>query len=167
MDWSAVGAVGELIGAVAVVLSLLYVGRQVRQSNTMARAAAWQALNSSMNGWGTTMASSPELSAALAKMHFHGLRRDDATDVERIQLAYACNAILGQLDLARRLGQDGVLTEREVDEFFGPGSALFMLPYWLDLWPILRPGYSAEFGEWFERRYPELLRSQRRDGSAS
>ena len=84
MDWSAVGAVGELLGALAVVSSLLYVGRQLRQSNTMARAAAWQALNSSMNAWGTTMAASPELSAALAKMQLHDLRRDDASDLERV-----------------------------------------------------------------------------------
>ena len=167
MDWSAVGAVGELIGALAVVSSLLYVGRQLRQSNTMARAAAWQALNSSMNAWNTTMAASPELSAALAKMHVHGLRRDDASDLERVQLGYACNAYLGQLDLARKLWRDGVLTDEELDTFHGPGSAFLTLPYWFDLWPILKPSYSADFAEWFERRHLDLRRLRQLDGSAS
>ena len=31
MNWDAIGAVGELIGATAVVVSLVYLGRQVRQ----------------------------------------------------------------------------------------------------------------------------------------
>ena len=30
MDWTAVGAIGERLGAAAVVLSLLYLGRQIR-----------------------------------------------------------------------------------------------------------------------------------------
>jgi hypothetical protein len=37
MDWNAVGAVGEILGAVAVFLTLLYLATQVRQTNKMAR----------------------------------------------------------------------------------------------------------------------------------
>jgi hypothetical protein len=38
MNWEAIGAVGEIIGAMAVVLSLIYLAIQVRQNSTMARA---------------------------------------------------------------------------------------------------------------------------------
>ena len=37
MDWSAAGAVGEILGAVAVFLTLLYLAAQIRQANKMAR----------------------------------------------------------------------------------------------------------------------------------
>ena len=40
MDIMELGAIGELVGALAVVASLLYVGTQVRQSNRQARDAA-------------------------------------------------------------------------------------------------------------------------------
>jgi hypothetical protein len=40
MDWTAVGALGELFGAVAVVLSLIYVAAQVRQNTQAVRSAA-------------------------------------------------------------------------------------------------------------------------------
>lgn len=40
MNWDAVGAVGEVIGATAVILTLLYLARQVRQSNVLAREDA-------------------------------------------------------------------------------------------------------------------------------
>jgi len=36
MNWDAIGAVGEIIGAIAVVLSFVYVGRQFRYSSTYA-----------------------------------------------------------------------------------------------------------------------------------
>ena len=37
MNWDALGAIGEVIGAVAVVLSLLYVARQVRDGSKQIR----------------------------------------------------------------------------------------------------------------------------------
>ena len=37
MNWDALGAIGEIIGAVAVVLSLLYVARQVRDGSKQIR----------------------------------------------------------------------------------------------------------------------------------
>ena len=40
MDWIAVGALAELVGAVAVVLTLLYLAEQVRNNTRMARRAA-------------------------------------------------------------------------------------------------------------------------------
>ena len=37
-NWDAIGAIGETIGAVAVVLTLLYLSRQINQFNLSARA---------------------------------------------------------------------------------------------------------------------------------
>ena len=42
MNWSAVGAAGELLGAIAVVASLLWVARQVQASNRIAQAEAYR-----------------------------------------------------------------------------------------------------------------------------
>lgn len=45
MDWSIadLGALGEVIGAVAVLLTLIYIARQLRQANLAAQTAAIQA----------------------------------------------------------------------------------------------------------------------------
>ena len=42
MDWNAVGALGEGLGAVAVVFTLAYLAKQVRQSNRTAKAEAFR-----------------------------------------------------------------------------------------------------------------------------
>lgn len=44
MNWDAIGAVAELVGATAVVASLLYLAVQVRQSAAVSRASAFQAI---------------------------------------------------------------------------------------------------------------------------
>jgi hypothetical protein len=40
MNWSALGALGEFIGGIAVVISLVYVGLQIRQNSNSVRAAS-------------------------------------------------------------------------------------------------------------------------------
>jgi len=42
MHWEAIGAIGEVVGAAAVVATLIYLARQVRQSNAVAAAQAFQ-----------------------------------------------------------------------------------------------------------------------------
>ena len=40
MNWDAIGAIGEIIGAAAVVAALMYLSIQTRQANLLARASA-------------------------------------------------------------------------------------------------------------------------------
>ncbi|MEH6584868.1 MAG: hypothetical protein V7754_23320 [Halioglobus sp.] len=42
MNWEAIGAIAELLGAIAVILSLLYLTTQVRQANKLARGQTRQ-----------------------------------------------------------------------------------------------------------------------------
>lgn len=50
MNWEAIGAVGEVIGAVAVVASLIYLAGQVRHNNKLAKNNSLQTvLQSEMN----------------------------------------------------------------------------------------------------------------------
>jgi hypothetical protein len=40
MDWNAIGALGELAGAIGVILSLIYLASQIRQNTLSNRIAA-------------------------------------------------------------------------------------------------------------------------------
>jgi hypothetical protein len=44
MNWDAIGAIGEVIGAAAVVISLVYLATQIRQSTKTARATTRNAI---------------------------------------------------------------------------------------------------------------------------
>ena len=50
MNWEAIGAIGEIIGAIAVVASLIYLAGQIRHNNHRARSDSLQSvLQSEMN----------------------------------------------------------------------------------------------------------------------
>jgi hypothetical protein len=48
LNWDAIGAVGEVIGAGGVIASLLYLSVQIRRSDHTARA---ESLSSVLDGW--------------------------------------------------------------------------------------------------------------------
>ena len=49
MNWEAFGSIAELLGAIAVVASLFYVGAQVRESSRATRGQTLNQLSSDMN----------------------------------------------------------------------------------------------------------------------
>jgi len=65
MDWEAIGAIGEVGGAVAVVATLIYLAGQLRQNTKALRSSTYQAFNDSSFSW---VDSSIENAAMIAKI---------------------------------------------------------------------------------------------------
>ena len=56
MNWEAVGAVGEILGAATVVATLFYLARQVRHATSVARSAARQSISQmNVEAWGPSL----------------------------------------------------------------------------------------------------------------
>ena len=51
MNWEAIGAVGEILGAIAVFCSLLYLAIQIRSSNTIARIEGRENAVERLHAW--------------------------------------------------------------------------------------------------------------------
>ena len=68
MNWEAIGAVGEVMGAIAVVVSLLYVAVQIRQNTKIVAANTIQAVSTASSDITMRLAESSELSELLTKM---------------------------------------------------------------------------------------------------
>ena len=64
MNWDALGAIGELIGAVAVILTLLYLAAQIRQNTRSNQTAAIQMMSAQNAEW-LTLLSQPGGAAKL------------------------------------------------------------------------------------------------------
>ena len=82
MNWDAIGAVGEVFGAVAVVISLLYLAAQVRTQNRESRLAAAHEMLAGYRETATAF-QNPETARVFAKANadFESL-----TDQETLQL---------------------------------------------------------------------------------
>jgi len=51
MNWDAVGAVGEIVGALAVLFSLIYLAIQIRANTTSMESASKQAVSNEFRQW--------------------------------------------------------------------------------------------------------------------
>jgi hypothetical protein len=67
MNWDAIGAIAELLGAVGVIASLIYLATQIRQSREQMRAATAQQLQSQLTSTGQAATRDPELARLLRR----------------------------------------------------------------------------------------------------
>ena len=67
MNWDALGAVGEIVGAAAVLATLIYLARQVTHSVNLARAQQNKGLMDSYHGWNELIANNPAMAEVLAE----------------------------------------------------------------------------------------------------
>jgi hypothetical protein len=62
MNWDAIGAVGEIVGALGVILSLIYLASQIRMQNRESRLAAATEWTNQWNEFSVSFAEHPILS---------------------------------------------------------------------------------------------------------
>lgn len=67
MNWDAIGALGEIFGAIAVLVTVAYLARQVRGSNELARFTSSKELISQFNELNRIVTTDPELRRVLMK----------------------------------------------------------------------------------------------------
>jgi len=144
MNWEAIGAVGEIAGAVAVVLSLIYLASQIRHSNRlMTLEATRDASNLAV----------PIVDMILTDDHLMEILikdRDSLTEIERAKL----------LTLGRRTimaVRQVWLTRDEVRGFEGMISiykAMYHregINYGMpDVWTSFKDAHEPEFTAWFD-----------------
>ena len=67
MNWDAIAAGAEILAAVAVVVSVLYLAQQIRQSTVASTAAVNQGISDSFRGVNELIAGSPDLADILVR----------------------------------------------------------------------------------------------------
>ena len=68
MNWDAIGSIGEIIGAAAVVISLIYLAAQVRQNSKIVAANTFQSVSAAASKTSMDIAQSPHLSKVALKI---------------------------------------------------------------------------------------------------
>ncbi len=93
MNWEAIGAIGEIVGAIAVLISLIFIGLQVRQSaaqtaksNLLARADMTERAMRAFGDTAIELSRSQELSSAFRKAMFKSSKLTD--DEQTIVFTY-------------------------------------------------------------------------------
>ena len=82
MNWEALGAVAELLGAIGVIATLFYLAVQIRQNTRTIRAAAFQETMRDITAVADLAAQQPELSRIYLE-GLNGLEKLNAEDRQR------------------------------------------------------------------------------------
>lgn len=110
MNWEAIGAIGELLGAVAVVLSLLYVALQVRSSTRQARFDASRELAVRISDASFAAAENPDL----AEIFHRGSANPGSLDpVEQVRYRGFVNTLFRGFEQQYLLRRDGAIPDEQ------------------------------------------------------
>ncbi len=110
MNWDAIGSIGEVIGAIAVVISLIYVASQIRQNTSATRRLTHQELFDSTLSLNQSIASDPGLADLLTRSKTD---YETLTEAEKTQLFFLFINYFNMWDSAHSnhlgglLGNDG------------------------------------------------------------
>ena len=95
MNWDAIGAIGETVGAIAVILTLAYLAIQIRQNALATQTASHHAVTDSLNQGNLAVAQD----AALAQIWVTGcVDRMSLTEAERERFDSLCRAYFHVFD---------------------------------------------------------------------
>ena len=147
MNWSAVGAASELLGAIAVVVSLIYLAAQVRANTRQARLEAARDLAVRISEISIAIATSREVGELF---HRGGGAYHELDGVDQLRYRGLLNALFRGLEQQFLLRGQGALGDdewRTVQRIIADFTSL--------------PGvqqYFVERGQWYSAGFLEIVR---------
>lgn len=120
MNWEAMGTIAEVVGAIAVVLSLIYVATQIKQNTAASRA---QSINQINSQYGALM-SQIAMNADLAHIYRKATDGEELDPEESVRYTAYLSAFFAYIEEFFLLHRSGVYEENLGDsdavEFFAP-----------------------------------------------
>lgn len=141
MNWEAIGAIGETVGALGVVITLIYLATQIRSQNRESRIAAVHELTEAFRG-AIMSFQDPNLAAIFvrAKENF-----EDLPEEERLQFISMMHGILRVWEDAYYQYGEQRLDSRLWNAMVVQFSGYFSLPGVRRVWEIRKQAYSEDF----------------------
>ena len=139
MSWEVMSAVGETIGGFGVILSLLYVARQVRDNTHSNQSAAINALTGQlMNLTLIDPASADSYHQGLKGLHNLG-------DRDQLVFTHRITALTLTWFNAYLQNKRGLIPAEFWDTFAGDIASFQQHPGFREAWALISPGFPDEF----------------------
>ncbi len=147
-EWAQIlGGVGEFVGAIAVVVTLIYLTRQMRQNTAGLRASAYQTWVAAT----TAHLGVSQSSTALARTILQGLEKPSELGEDWLQFAFWCHQFVLITEATFHLHQDGIISDSIFEKEFQRTASLLETPGGSEWWKAgARTQFSDEFVEALE-----------------
>ena len=144
MDWDAIGAIGEVVGAAAVVVTLLFVARDIRQNSRSLAIAALRDTTAQWNQWSDMIASSSDLADIVAKGN---KSYASLTDSEKLRYGAYVQSFFDNVESYRSLVIDHK-TDRNLDVLMAITARRIDVPGFAEWWDENTSDYAEDFVAW-------------------
>jgi hypothetical protein len=141
MSWEAIGAISEIIGAIAVVASLVYLATQVRQSTKVARSATRQAIAESAQRLGQDLIDD----TGMAEIFVRHISGEELSAVENIRLQARCYRDMRHWENIHYQMSEGLMSEEQWHGFRKNLQILFGIKAYREYWDHESGLYSESF----------------------
>ena len=154
MNWEAIGAIGEVVGALVVVISVVYLATQVRQNTATNRAEAMRTysieVSRQFGEWGRDARGS----VLWDKVLYEQVRRSELSPEDAMSISFLIVSRLSLYDAAYRSYKEGILSKEEFRPMLT--TRILNLPFTKDSWPIYRKELSPDFVTYMENEFHHL-----------
>ena len=147
MNWEAIGAVGEIVGASAVIATLIYLALQIKDSARAARSAAVTDATTAMQAFYQELGSNPQAS----KLFLEGMTNPDSLSNEaEFQFVMLVHSAFLGFQRSFFLAQEGTLDVGLRDSIGTAVHAANHLPGTHFYWRQRKSFFQPEFVDWVE-----------------
>lgn len=144
MNWDAIGAISEILAAIAVVITLIYLAKQIRQNSQAVEVSALRDTTDQWNRWSEVLATSPELADIVARgnQSYRNLPEVEALQYGAyIQMFFDCVESSRVLVLEHQVQRDVEVLETIV-------ARRICMPGFAEWWSENHVDYSADLVDW-------------------
>lgn len=151
MTLEQLGSIGELVGGIAVVASLLYVAVQLRQNTNIHKSYARQSIAARASEFQLAAAQNDEILAVVTKL----FRQEELSPQEEVRLHFFLGCLLRATEEAFLQHRDGFLEDEYWDKRANLMLNYLRYPGIFEGWRNrLRSTYHSAFVEWVESQFP-------------
>ena len=158
MNWEAAGAIGEIIGAIAVVATLTYLAVQIRTSRIGAASAATYSAMEGFSRWRSNIMQNPKIASALVKAN----NSETLNAEEQLQLRSLADELFILVAVGATETEQWSSINRDSIDFEYLRLIFAENPGLIDFWERYRPVATAVSNEYVEA-VDDLIREIRND----
>ena len=141
MNWEAISAIAEVVGVIAVVVSLIYLSIQIRQNTKVAGAATRQAIADSTENLASDILNNGEIAEIFVR-HING---EDLSAVESLRLEARCFRDMQHWENIYFQFSEGMVSQDQWSGFRKNLVALLGISAYRKYWEHEASHYSDQF----------------------
>lgn len=151
MNWEAIGAVGEVGGAIAVVATLAYLAKQIQESNRVTNAEAVRSRAEMMVNTWFRVVEDDRLYSATKAAYFDGLTLEEMNETDRVSFRMLIRGLTARWESEYFENRHRVLSDTVWAQRLQTIAAMLERPAYHEGWCEVRPALTTEFVATIER----------------